>query len=86
MSSEWKDLTLGEIAEINMGQSPESKYYNFNELGLPFLQGNRTFEAKYSSLLTDVFLFFKVPILGGSNSNILLSSSMRHFATMPYLW
>ena len=52
MSSEWKDLTLGAIAEINMGQSPESKYYNFNELGLPFLQGNRTFGAKYPTFDT----------------------------------
>ena len=35
----WKKVTLSEYADIIMGQSPESKYYNFNKKGLPFHQG-----------------------------------------------
>ncbi len=38
---------LGEISIITMGQSPESKFYNMNNSGIPFLQGNRTFGFKY---------------------------------------
>lgn len=37
---------LGEIAEIIMGQSPKSQYYNNTGDGIPFLQGNRTFGFK----------------------------------------
>ncbi len=45
--TEWKECKLGDIAYINMGQSPESKYYNNEKIGLPFLQGSRTFGRKY---------------------------------------
>ena len=39
--------TLGEIAEIVMGQSPESKTYNANGEGLPFHQGVTGFGFRY---------------------------------------
>lgn len=42
-----KRYKLGEIADVVMGQSPESKYYNTEGKGLPFLQGNRTFGERY---------------------------------------
>ena len=45
--SSWKECKLGDIAEINMGQSPKSEFYNQDKIGLPFLQGNRTFGLKY---------------------------------------
>lgn len=45
--SEWKKCKMGDMADINMGQSPESKYYNYIEKGLPFLQGNRTFGTRF---------------------------------------
>ena len=35
----WAKLPLGDVAEITMGQSPESKYYNTDGDGLPFHQG-----------------------------------------------
>ena len=34
-------VKLKDIATITMGQSPDSKYYNSNKEGLPFLQGRR---------------------------------------------
>lgn len=34
---------LIDIADVTMGQSPKSEYYNSNGDGIPFLQGNRTF-------------------------------------------
>jgi len=48
----WKKTRLGDIADVVMGQSPESKYYNNTGEGLPFLQGNRTFGYKHPSFDT----------------------------------
>ncbi len=36
---EWKEIKLGEIADLIMGQSPDGKYYNSEGNGMPFLQG-----------------------------------------------
>ena len=38
---------LSDIAEVTMGQSPKSEYYNSDGQGMPFLQGNRTFGKRY---------------------------------------
>ena len=43
---------LIDYANITMGQSPASKFYNSSGLGTPFLQGNRTFGRKYPSFDT----------------------------------
>ena len=43
---------IGEIAEVTMGQSPKSEYYNNKCIGTPFLQGNRTFGRKYPTFDT----------------------------------
>ena len=39
--------TLADVADITMGQSPKSEYYNSKGDGIPFLQGNRTFGRRY---------------------------------------
>jgi len=43
----WKQVKLGEIADIIMGQSPSSTLVNEQEIGIPFLQGNAEFTNKY---------------------------------------
>lgn len=43
----FQKVKLGDIAEITMGQSPESKYYNKTGEGLPFFQGVTDFGEKY---------------------------------------
>lgn len=43
---------LKDIAEVVMGQSPKSEYYNNEGRGVPFLQGNRTFGYKYPTFDT----------------------------------
>lgn len=48
----WKEIKLGEIADITMGQSPKSEYYNDKGLGTPFMQGNRTFGFKFPTFDT----------------------------------
>jgi len=46
----WTKQKLGEIAEIIMGQSPESKFYNESGNGLPFFQGVKDFGNKYPTV------------------------------------
>jgi len=65
----WKWVKLGEIAEIKMGQSPESKYYNDKGIGLPFLQGNKTFGYKYP----EIDMFCSNPIKIARKGEILIS-------------
>ena len=50
--NDWKKVRLSELADITMGQSPKSDFYNSNGDGLPFLQGNRTFGDKYPTFDT----------------------------------
>lgn len=65
---------LEDIAEITMGQSPKSQYYNTDGKGIPFLQGNRTFGFKrpifdtYTTFVTksakagDVIMSVRAPV------------------------
>lgn len=39
----WIRVPLEKIADVIMGQSPDSKFVNENEVGVPFLQGNADF-------------------------------------------
>ena len=43
---------LSDIADVTMGQSPKSEYYNCVGDGMPFLQGNRTFGKRYPTFDT----------------------------------
>ena len=49
LSLEWRTVELKSIANVIMGQSPKSEFYNDNFEGMPFLQGNKTFGDKYPS-------------------------------------
>lgn len=49
LSLEWKTVELKTIANVIMGQSPKSEFYNENFEGMPFLQGNKIFGNKYLS-------------------------------------
>jgi type I restriction enzyme S subunit len=43
----WEKIRLHEIAEITMGQSPSSKHYNEDGVGLPFHQGVTNFGVRF---------------------------------------
>jgi len=43
----WEAKKLKFVSKIIMGQSPDSKYYNFDGEGYPFLQGNAEFTELY---------------------------------------
>jgi len=44
---EWEISNLGEVSYLIMGQSPPSKTYNRDMIGLPFLQGQKDFGDMY---------------------------------------
>lgn len=44
---DWEALTLSDVAQIIMGQSPPSQDCHDQERGLPFYQGNADFGVKY---------------------------------------
>lgn len=45
----WEKKSLGDLADIVMGQSPESKYFNDDGEGLPFHQGVTNFGERFVS-------------------------------------
>jgi type I restriction enzyme, S subunit len=60
---------LSNVAEIIMGQSPDSSYYNENGIGLPFFQGKADFGAKY----TKVSYWTRKPSKTAKKGNVLMS-------------
>ena len=70
----WEVKTLGEIAEIKMGQSPSSSNYNNLGIGLPLIQGNadiknrKTIIRNYTSQITkkcnigDLIMSVRAPV------------------------
>jgi type I restriction enzyme S subunit len=46
---DWEVISLKDVSEINMGQSPPSEDCNEKKEGLPFYQGNAEFGSKYPS-------------------------------------
>lgn len=44
---DWEQTTLRDIANVTMGQSPSSEFYNENGVGLPFHQGVGTYGERF---------------------------------------
>lgn len=73
-SGEWETKRLGEVADIEMGQSPSSAFYNTNGTGLPLIQGNadianrRTIRRIFTTQITkrgrrgDILLSVRAPV------------------------
>jgi len=69
-SGEWVEKRLGEVCEIVMGQSPDSKFYNQNKNGLPLIQGANDFEKinNYTTQITksceknDIIMSVRAPV------------------------
>lgn len=69
-SGEWVEKALQDIAvEIIMGQSPDSRYYNDERLGLPLIQGN----ADIDNRQTIIRFFTKEVTRLGKNGDIILT-------------
>lgn len=51
-AQDWKLDILKNRADIIMGQSPSSKFYNNKGIGIPFMQGRKAFGDKYHTIDT----------------------------------
>ena len=65
----WTQVLLSEIAEIEMGQSPDSRSYNDEGIGIPFFQG----KAEFGKLYPTVRKWCTVPKKIAEEGDILLS-------------
>ncbi|EHO40529.1 restriction modification system DNA specificity domain-containing protein [Caldithrix abyssi DSM 13497] len=65
----WEKRKIGEIAQVIMGQSPDSKYYSNDEIGLPFLQGC----AEFNNRFPKAKLYCSQPKKVGEKGSILFS-------------
>ena len=45
----WREVKLGDVVEVTMGQSPKSETYNESGIGLPFYQGVVDFGDRFVS-------------------------------------
>lgn len=65
----WKLVKLNDIAYINMGQSPPSNTYNYDNIGLPFFQG----KTEFGKLYPTVAKYCSQPIKIAKKNDILIS-------------
>lgn len=65
----WEEMTVAEVAEIVMGQSPPSGYYNTEGKGLPFFQG----KAEFGELYPKVVKWCSVPGKVAHKDDVLIS-------------
>jgi len=52
-------VKLGDVSDINMGQSPQSQFYNSEKDGLPFFQGVTEFGEMFPKIKTMDFKSYK---------------------------
>ncbi|MHB1991987.1 restriction endonuclease subunit S [Metallibacterium scheffleri] len=65
----WKKSSLAEVAEIIMGQSPSSEYYNTDGNGLPFFQG----KAEFGDLYPEAVKWCSAPGKVAQKDDVLIS-------------
>lgn len=65
----WEMVRLGDVANINMGQSPASETYNDMGKGLPFFQGKTDFQSMYPTIR----MFCSAPQKTANKNDILMS-------------
>ena len=68
-SNQFVSTTLGNIAQITMGQSPKGSSLNKIGEGVPFIQGNRTFGFLYPTIDT----YTSSPVKNANRGDILFS-------------
>lgn len=95
MREDWIESTLGEVCEINMGQSPASSTYNTNKDGLPFFQGKAEFTVlhpvvrkwcnspKKIANIDDILLSVRAPV-GSTNIANTRCAIGRGLAAITY--
>ena len=65
MSLEWKTVELKSIANVTMGQSPKSEFYNNKNEGLPFHQGVGSYGTRF--VIDEIYTTSKTRIAEGGS-------------------
>lgn len=65
----WPMMRLGDVCEINMGQSPSSESYNDEKEGIPFHQGN----VDFGEIHPKARVYCNKPIKIANKNDVLLS-------------
>jgi len=65
----WAEVSLPQVARLNMGQSPPSSTYNTQKRGLPFFQG----KAEFGDLYPSPEKFCSAPVKVAEPEDILIS-------------
>jgi Restriction endonuclease S subunits len=69
LPSGWEKSSLAEVAEVIMGQSPSSEYYNVEGNGLPFFQG----KAEFGDLYPEAVKWCSAPGKIAQKDDVLIS-------------
>ena len=80
----WVEKKLKDFVDINMGQSPPSKFYNEKKEGMPFLQGNRTFGEKYIQFDTYTTSITKIGDIGDVIMSVRAPVGDLNISTQPF--
>jgi len=81
----WEEKPLGQIAQITMGQSPDSKYYSGEENGLPFLQGCAEFKTRFPKHLIYCSQIKKIANKGSILFSVRASVGKINIADRDYI-
>ena len=69
VKSDWVDVELGLVCDVNMGQSPPSSTYNSDGIGLPFFQG----KAEFTELHPVALKWCDAPKKTANKNDVLIS-------------
>jgi len=81
----WNTRYFGEVAQIVMGQSPDSKYYSEEEVGLPFLQGCAEFTERFPTPNIYCSQFKKIAISGAILFSVRAPVGKTNLADRDYI-
>ena len=94
--TDWREVSLGSICKVVMGQSPKSEYYNENGVGLPFHQGVGTYGERFPISRTycsiagrtayenDILFSVRAPVgrLNIANTKMIIGRGLSAFSSL----
>ena len=83
--NDWIKKPLSEIADITMGQSPDSKYYTEEESGLPFIQGCAEFTSRFPNPKINCTQIKKIAQTGSILISVRAPVGRINIADQPYI-
>jgi len=93
---DWREVSLGSICKVVMGQSPKSEYYNEDGVGLPFHQGVGTYGERFpisrtfcsvsgrTAYTNDILFSVRAPVgrLNIANTKMIIGRGLSAFSSL----